>query len=161
MARPTAYKGEYATQAQKLCDLGATDDEIAGFFEVSVRTIHRWKAAHEEFCHSLKVGKESADDRVERSLYHRAVGYQVQDTKVFNNNGSPMLVPYVKTVASDTTAAIYWLNNRRKDKWRNRHEIDNTSSDGSMSPAKGLDASMLSTEALEEILLASSDTESN
>ena len=51
MARPSKYKPEFAAQAAKLCALGATDVEIADFFEVDVRTIHRWKGEFEEFCH--------------------------------------------------------------------------------------------------------------
>lgn len=42
--RPPTYKPEYAKQAAKLCELGATDLDIAEFFGVSVRTVYRWKA---------------------------------------------------------------------------------------------------------------------
>ena len=41
--RPTKYKAEYAEQARKLCLLGATDMEMADFFEVSEFTINKWK----------------------------------------------------------------------------------------------------------------------
>ena len=34
MARPSKYKPEFVKQAEKLCALGATDIEIADFFEV-------------------------------------------------------------------------------------------------------------------------------
>lgn len=47
--RPTEYKDIYAKQAEKLCVLGATDSDLANFFEVSTRTITRWKAEHPEF----------------------------------------------------------------------------------------------------------------
>ncbi len=50
--------------------------EVADFFEVDVRTIYRWKTGREEFCQALKVGKDVADDRVTRSLYARANGYE-------------------------------------------------------------------------------------
>lgn len=55
--RPTGFKPVFAKQAQKLAKLGATDIEIADFFGVTVRTLHRWKAEYKEFCHSLKVSK--------------------------------------------------------------------------------------------------------
>src|SRR5690606_14837843 len=67
LGRPPKYQATFATQAEKLCRLGATDDNLADFFEVSVRTISRWKVEHEEFCQALKAGKDEADSAVERS----------------------------------------------------------------------------------------------
>lgn len=120
--RPTAYKEEYAKQAEKLCQLGATDQEIADFFEVSVRTIYRWKADHDEFCQSLKSGKEVADERVERSLFQRATGYEQDEVKIFMpaNAEAPVYAPYRAKIAPDTTACIFWLKNRRPDLWRDK-----------------------------------------
>jgi hypothetical protein len=70
--RPSKYRPEYAEQAKTLCEYGATDIEIAKFFKVSGRTIYRWQIEFPEFCQALKIGKSVSDDRVERSLYHRA-----------------------------------------------------------------------------------------
>lgn len=120
MARPTDFKPEYVAQAEKLCKLGATDQELADFFEVSARTIYRWQASHEEFCQALKAGKSEADERVERSLYHRAVGYKHEAVKIFMPAGAakPVYAPYVEHVPPDTTACIFWLKNRRPEAWR-------------------------------------------
>ncbi len=126
MARPSSYKPEYAKQAEKLANLGATDQEVADFFGVDVRTVHRWKHDHEEFCHSLKAGKSAADERVERSLYQRAVGYEQDEVKIFMPSGAeePVYAPYRAKVAPDVTAAIFWLKNRRSDAWRDVKHID-------------------------------------
>ena len=126
--RPTDYRPDYAEQARKLCELGMTDDELAKFFEVTTRTIYRWQAQHDEFCQALKVGKSPADDRVERSLYHKACGYTFDSEKVFNYQGEIVRAKTVEHVPPDTTAAIFWLKNRRKDEWRDRHE--HTGADG-------------------------------
>ena len=56
VGRPTLYKPEYAEQAYKLCQLGATDIELAKFFNVSLDTIHEWSNVNEEFSESRKVG---------------------------------------------------------------------------------------------------------
>jgi hypothetical protein len=40
-----------------------------------VATLYRWKLEYPEFSRVFKLGKAAADDRVERSLYSRAVGY--------------------------------------------------------------------------------------
>lgn len=124
--RPSAYKPEYAKQAAKLCLLGATDQELADFFEVDVRTIHRWKHEHDEFCHSVIVGKDVADDRVERALYQRAVGYEQEEVKIFMPGGAsePVYAPFRAKIAPDPSAAKLWLTNRRGDKWREKTEQD-------------------------------------
>ena len=124
MGRPTSYRPEYAAQARGYCELGATDADLAEAFSVSTRTIANWYSRYPEFAEAVKVGKDMADDRVERSLYQKAIGYEYDAVKIFNANGSPMVVPYREKVAPDTTAAIFWLKNRRKERWRDvqQHE---------------------------------------
>ena len=120
IGRPSSYREEFARQGQMLCEMGATDQEIADFFEVDVRTIYRWKHDHEDFCQALKVGKDIADDRVERSLYQRAIGYEQDEVKIFMpaNAPGPVYAPFRAKVAPDVTAAIFWLKNRRRTEWR-------------------------------------------
>lgn len=122
MGRPSSFKPEYVDQARKLCKLGATDVELADFFGVSVTTIKNWQSEHDEFLSALKAGKEQADDRVERSLYHRATGYTYDSEKVFQFQGEVIRAPIREHVPPDTTAAIFWLKNRRKAEWRDRTE---------------------------------------
>jgi hypothetical protein len=127
--RPTSYRAAYADQVRKLCELGATDVELADFFKVTINTIGAWKSRHPEFLQALKAGKEAADDRVERSLYQRANGYTYDAVKIFPPRGKgrkPIVVPYREHVPPDTTAAIFWLKNRRRDEWRDKQETDIT-----------------------------------
>lgn len=126
--RPSAFKAEYVEQAQKLCRLGSTDEDLADFFKVSIRTISNWKSEHAEFLQALKGGKDEADDRVERSLYQKAVGYTFDAVHFSSFQGAVTATPYREHVAPDTTAAIFWLKNRRKENWRDRHEV--TGADG-------------------------------
>lgn len=129
--RPSKFKPEFVEQARKLANLGATDREVADFFEIDERTLNRWKADNEEFCQSLKVGKALADDRVEQSLYRRAVGYEHDAIKIaVNAQGEITQVPFVERYPPDTTAAIFWLKNRRKDQWRDVSRQEQTGADG-------------------------------
>lgn len=124
--RPTKYKPEFVEQAAKLCALGATDIEIADFFGVEVRTLYRWKADNAEFCQSLKVAKDEADNRVERSLFARANGYEHPEVHVSNYQGAITLTPIRKVYPPDTAAAIFWLKNRRPDLWRDKTDVQHS-----------------------------------
>jgi len=122
---PTLYKPEYAEQAQSLAELGATDDRLADFFKVTVRTIYNWKTQHEEFFQALKAGKAVADAMVERSLFHRAIGYETDAVKIFMPAGAtePVYAPYRERIQPDTTACIFWLKNRQPERWRDKQDI--------------------------------------
>jgi hypothetical protein len=122
MARPSKYKPEFVKQAEKLCALGATDIELADFFEVNVATLYRWKNEHQEFCEALKVSKEIADDRVERSLFSRANGYEHDEVDIRVVDHVIVQTPIRKFYPPDTTACIFWLKNRRPDLWRDKIE---------------------------------------
>jgi hypothetical protein len=120
MARPTKYKAEFAIQAEKLCKLGATDDEIAEFFEVSVATINNWKRDHKGFLESIKKGKTLADAEVANKLFHRATGYDHADVDIRVIDNQIVQTALVKHYPPDTAAAIFWLKNRQKAKWRDK-----------------------------------------
>lgn len=122
----------FIKQAEKLCALGATDAEMADFFDVSVRTLNTWKIEYPEFLQSIKDAKEAADNRVERSLYQRAVGFSHDAVKIFMpaNAVAPVYAPYREQFPPDTAAAIFWLKNRRRDQWRDKQDHELTGKDG-------------------------------
>lgn len=135
MAKPTLYKPEYVAQAKKLAAiLGAVDTEVAAFFEVSDRTIYSWKLSHPAFAEALAVGKEVANKRVEKSLYQRAIGFEHAAEEVFCANGKVTRVKTVKKYPPDTGAIVFYLCNRDPENWRQKNQIDHTSSDGTMTP---------------------------
>jgi len=124
MGRPSKFKPEFVKQAFKLCQMGATDLELADFFGVEKKTIYNWAAEHKEFLHSIKIGKDAADDRVVKSLYHRAIGYSVDSVKIFNYQGVTIEHPYREHYPPDTAALIFWLKNRRRLEWRDKQDLD-------------------------------------
>ena len=126
IGRPSSYRAEYAQQAVKLCRLGATDKDLATFFDVSEQTLNAWKKAHPAFLESLKEGKAVADAEVAEKLFRRATGYEHKAVKIVADakTGAEHQVEYIERYPPDTTAAIFWLKNRRPDLWRDR--IDNT-----------------------------------
>ena len=130
MARPSKFKEEYIDQARKLCKLGATDRELADFFDVSEKTLNNWKLENEEFLQSLKIGKDDADNRVERSLFARATGYEHPDTDIRVIEGKIVETQIIKRYPPDTTAAIFWLKNRKREEWRDKVTNEHTGADG-------------------------------
>lgn len=141
MAAPTKYKIAFNAQAEKLCKLGATDAELADFFEVCVDSINEWKKVYPKFSASIKKGKTLADSIVADSLYKRANGYSHKAVKIFPTGGekkdeegskesSPLIVPFIEHYPPDTAAAIFWLKNRQPKKWRDKMETGFTDADG-------------------------------
>ena len=104
--------------------LGHTDKELAVFFEVSEQTLNTWKKAHPEFLESLKGGKTLADAEVVAKLHHRALGYSHPEDDIRVVNGQIVITPTIKHYPPDTTAGIFWLKNRQRDKWRDKPEAD-------------------------------------
>lgn len=147
--RPTKFKEEYIELAYNYCLLGATDQDLAKFFEVEERTINNWKHDFPEFFQSIKKGKVDADALVARSLFKRAMGYTYKELKEEESEQGIKNTTTTKEVAPDTTAQIFWLKNRQPAMWRDKQEVDNISSDGSMSPARTVRE--LSDEELERI----------
>ena len=124
--RPTSYKPEYCEQAVKLSKMGATDVEMADFFEVAISTLNLWKIKHTEFSESLRVGKEIADKRVVDSLYQRAMGYTHPDVDIRVVEGAIVKTDLVKHYPPDTTAMIFWLKNRDPSNWRDKTDIEHS-----------------------------------
>lgn len=122
MGRPTKYRSEYATQARKLCAMGATDYEMADFFGVDTVTVWRWRNEHDDFCKATVVGKQTCDDRVVRSLYQRAVGYSYNSEKLFCYEGAVTRADVVEHCPPDVNAARLWLMNRNGNDWKEKQE---------------------------------------
>ena len=122
IGRPTLYKSEYDEQVFKLCLLGATDKDIASFFNISESTLNEWKLQHDTFSEAIKGGKFKADAEVANSLYKRAVGFEYDAVKIFNNMGEEMVVPYKEYVVPDVTAQKKWLSARQRALWAERVE---------------------------------------
>ena len=123
--RPSKFDERFIDEAEKLALLGATDANLSDFFKISLATLDNWKKQHPKFLEALKRGKSIADGDVAQSLYRRATGYSHEAVKIFNDQGQPMVVPFTEHYPPDTTAAIFWLKNRRPDLWRDKTEVLN------------------------------------
>ncbi|MDV3594172.1 terminase [Elizabethkingia anophelis] len=121
---PTKYLEVYNDQVYKLCLLGATDKEIADFFNVCEATVNNWKNEHPSFLESIKAGKQIADYNVANRLYQRALGFEHDSEEIKIVEGSIERVPIKKIYPPDPTSAIFWLKNRQPAKWRDKQEVE-------------------------------------
>ena len=128
--RKSLFREEYILIAKAAARFGAIEEEIADELNIGITTLERWKKYYPEFRGALKVAKEVANDRVSRSLYHRAIGYSYRAEKVVveslgNNGGSrARVVEYTEHCPPDPTSLIFFLKNRRPDQWRDAQRID-------------------------------------
>lgn len=130
IGRPTKYKAEFAEQGYKLCLLGATDIDLAGFFDTTEATVNAWKHAHPQFLESITRGKDQADAEVAAKLFSRATGYEHPEDDIRSLDGRIVITPTIKHYPPDTPAAIFWLKNRQRAKWRDKIETELTGADG-------------------------------
>lgn len=77
---------------------GLTNEQIAHNMGISLTTLKAYRNAYPSISATLKKGKEVVDFEVENALLQKAL------------NG-------------DTTAQIFWLKNRRPDKWRDKPNV--------------------------------------
>lgn len=112
---------------------GLTDEQIANNLGIGKTTFYRMCKEHSELLEHLKKGKEVVDYEVENALLKRALGYEyteITKEKTLNpKTGQYEMIiskEVTKQVSPDTTAQIYWLNNRKPKQWRNKQDVDVT-----------------------------------
>lgn len=107
---------------------GLTDEQIAHNIGISVSTLNNWKNNHVEILESLKKGKEVVDRQVENALLKRALGYEYKEVnEKFEGGVMTERIVTKKEVVADTTAQIFWLKNRKPEKWRDKPEYEDHS----------------------------------
>lgn len=106
---------------------GLTDKQIAQNIGVAYSTFRDWIKRFPALSAPLKKGKEIVDRQVENALLKRALGYEyVETTKELTDSGLTVTKKVTKTQAPDTTAAIFWLKNRKPQEWRDKKETEVT-----------------------------------
>lgn len=109
--RPTKYKPEYCDQVREFLKDGYSVAGFAGSIPISVQTVYNWMEEHPEFLDAVKAGQAAAAlwwEDIARANAQKSEG--------------------------NATTIIFGLKNRVPLEWRDRKELDHTSSDGTMSP---------------------------
>lgn len=114
---------------------GLTDEQIAHNAGIHPDTLYEWQKRFPVISEALKKGKAPVDIQVENALLKRALGYEyeevtteITETPYIDRRGKERVRKQKhvkktkKIVLPDTTAQIFWLKNRRPDKWRDKRE---------------------------------------
>ena len=106
---------------------GLTEEQIAHNMGIAPSTLREWKNRFSAIAASLKKGKEVVDIEVENALFKRAMGYDYTETKTEKvGDDITKTTVTVKHVPPDVTAQIFWLKNRRPDRWRDKQQNEMT-----------------------------------
>lgn len=124
---------------------GLTDKDISKNMRIGVSTLKEWKGRFPEIQDALKQGKDAADRVVENALYKSACGYTMKIRKpvkvklVDYDPATGKKIREAETwqaveeeihVPAQVTAQIFWLKNRKPDKWREKNDLTLLPSNG-------------------------------
>lgn len=131
--RPTKYNAILHNALAEICaSKGMIDTEIAAKMQISETTLYNWKRDYPDFVKAISRGKEDSDSQVENALLKTALGfeYDAQKPMVVSDGkaeGSHVeIVDYKEHVAPVVHAQVFWLKNRRPDRWRDKQDIEHS-----------------------------------
>ncbi len=123
-------KEENLTKIKDWMQDGCTLTDLAKRMGISRATLRSWREKHKELADVITEGAIPADNNVENSLYQRAVGmtvterhYEERYIKETESFVKVLAKEVVKELPPDTKACIYWLQNRRPEKWQDKRDI--------------------------------------
>lgn len=117
---------------------GLTDEQIAHNMGIRRTTLTDWQKRFPVISATLKAGKAPVDIEVENALLKRALGFTYEETTTDveqiptskkDEDGNPIFMEIrktktvTKTALPDVTAQIFWLKNRRPDRWREKQDV--------------------------------------
>lgn len=102
---------------------GLTDEQISKNMNISYSTFREWKKKYSALSAALKKGKAPVDFEVENALLKRALGFEYEETETIieevDGKQKKRIKKIKKVALPETSAAIFWLKNRKTEQWRN------------------------------------------
>ena len=105
---------------------GCTFEQIANRLLVTRQALYNWTKKFPEVKEVILEGNKVADDRVEMSLYDMCFAHDEKEITVEQDANGQIIKRIIRTkhVPANATAIQYWLQNRRKDVWKNHHSLE-------------------------------------
>lgn len=115
------------TMLEGLARDGLTDELICKKIGIGARTFYEWMERFPQMAQAIKKGKAPVDIQVENALLKRALGYEYEETiteveELAGGHQKKHIRKVTKHCPPDTTAQIFWLKNRRPERWRDKVE---------------------------------------
>lgn len=108
---------------------GLTDKQIVHNMGISLSTFYQWQIDYPELSEALKKGKKPVDDEVENALLKSALGFEYEEvvTEIIESPDGTQRkhIRRIKRYSPPSnTAQIFWLKNRRPDRWREKQDMN-------------------------------------
>lgn len=113
VGRPTKYDPAYCEAVIEHMAEGASLTAFAGDIGVARSTINQWMEDQPEFSEAVRVAKAKC-----------AAWWERAGRMIVMGGGGP----------GASTLAVFGMKNMAPDDWRDKQELDHTSSDGSLKP---------------------------
>ncbi len=97
--------------------------EASNKANIARSTHYKWMNEDPEYKKEVEIINEEAIDYAEGKLMALIKGYSHKEDKIFQYEGSPVVVPTVKHYPPDTTAVIYFLKNMGRKRGWNEKDI--------------------------------------
>jgi hypothetical protein len=119
------YGPEIRARIIELAQEGLTNKEISEKIGISDRTLYTWRKENPTLDPAMIPAKKYADDKIVDSLYKRAQGYEITETRIIDSekNGHTQ-EEITKHIPASDTAMIFWLKNRRWNEWKDRRVVE-------------------------------------
>lgn len=151
---------------------GLNDKQICKNIGIGKSAYYECLNKYSEFSDALKRGRKPVDIEVENALLKRALGYDYDEKMSeveLDASGQPRPTKVKTTkkhVPGDVGAMAFWLKNRKKSEWKDRHSHEVGGEDGNPIPIEtttkfDIDYTKLPTEALEAIVNARVQPDTN
>ncbi len=135
-------KSQYGEKVEPYLELiegwtrdGVVMSQIAEKLGISKTTLYKYMQEHSELSERLKKGRDVSDAEVENELFKKAVGFTrtekkpIKVKKVEYEGGKRkcekeeiMMVEQEVYYPPELGAQVFWLKNRKPDKWREKIE---------------------------------------
>jgi hypothetical protein len=116
--RPSVFSEDICEKIFSYAAVGMTENRICAAIGITEQTFNNWKRQYPGFFESLRHAKDSADEMVESALLRRAKGYSHPAVKIHFDEFGTRTESYMEHYPPSEAAAIFWLKNRQRAKWR-------------------------------------------
>lgn len=122
------YQEDFPLLAEGYARDGLIDKEIAMKLGISEQVFYDYQKRYPEFSESIKRGKAPVDIEVEKALLKSALGFEYeeiqQEARIIAGKEYKVIRKVKRFVPPSNTAQIFWLKNRKPNKWRDKQELD-------------------------------------